>query len=472
MFWIAAALLAAIALLWTLGPLLARDRQRPTPVSPDVQVYRDQLAEIERDRARGVIDAQEAEASRAEIARRLLAADSAGTAAAPDTADGTAASDTADGTANAAAARAEPRQGPARSGRWAALGGVLFGLAGFAVIYLGTERLLLYAGASPDWVVAQRTDLVVALPLPFGAELVITPVYRGVGDPGRADLPLAQRAAQRPSQAEAEAVLVANGIDPAPEPSPGDAGLVPLIGQLREIVAARPSETRAYRFLARALGSIGHYAEAHRVQGGLILRLGAEATAQDHETHAELMILAAGEYVSPQAQRALGEALRRDPTLPRARYYAGLAQAQNGALREAYDIWVRLLQDGPPDAPWIAPIQAQIGPLAAAIGATLPDIARAPGPTLEQIEAARDLDPAEQAAMIQGMVDGLARRLAEEGGPPADWAQLIRALGVQGEPEKARVIWEEARMVFSGNPDGLALIDAAAREAGLDVNAP
>ncbi|MEM8740606.1 MAG: c-type cytochrome biogenesis protein CcmI [Pseudomonadota bacterium] len=450
MFWIAAALLAAVALLWTLGPLFARQGQRQAPVSPDVQVYRDQLAEIERDRARGVIDAQEAEASRAEVARRLLAADMA---------------------ANAAEM---PEQGRAAtgSGRRAALVGLGFGVAGVVFIYLGTERLLLYAGASPEWVAEQRTDLAMRVPLPFGAEINLAPIFRGVGDPGRADLPLTRRATQRLSQAEAEAVLVANGIDPAPEPAPSDARLVPMIGQLREIVAARPSETRAYRFLARALGSIGHYAEAHQVQGGLILRLGPEATAQDHETHAELMILAAGEYVSPQAERALGEALRRNPTLPRARYYAGLAQAQNGELRAAYDIWLRLLREGPPDAPWTAPIQAQIAPLAAAIGATLPEIARAPGPSLEQIEAARDLDPAERAAMIQAMVDGLAQRLAEEGGPAADWARLIRALGVQDEPEKARVIWEEARMVFARNPDGLALIDAAARDVGLEADAP
>ena len=40
------------------------------------RVYRDQLDELERDKAEGRISAVEAEAARAEIARRLIAADS------------------------------------------------------------------------------------------------------------------------------------------------------------------------------------------------------------------------------------------------------------------------------------------------------------------------------------------------------------------------------------------------------------
>ncbi|MCC5974862.1 MAG: c-type cytochrome biogenesis protein CcmI [Rubellimicrobium sp.] len=48
--------------------------------SEDVAIYRDQLAEVERDLARGVLDQTEAERTRTEIARRLLAADRAGAA--------------------------------------------------------------------------------------------------------------------------------------------------------------------------------------------------------------------------------------------------------------------------------------------------------------------------------------------------------------------------------------------------------
>ena len=54
----------------------ARDAARRADY--DLAVYKDQLAEVDRDLARGTITQAEAEAARTEIARRLLAADRGG----------------------------------------------------------------------------------------------------------------------------------------------------------------------------------------------------------------------------------------------------------------------------------------------------------------------------------------------------------------------------------------------------------
>ena len=65
--------LTLLAMGLVVAPLLWR---RPPSVSSEaynLAVYRDQLAEIERDVGRGVLDADEAESARAEIARRILA---------------------------------------------------------------------------------------------------------------------------------------------------------------------------------------------------------------------------------------------------------------------------------------------------------------------------------------------------------------------------------------------------------------
>ena len=69
-FWIAAALLTATACLAVLWPFLRPAGQAET--GHDVEVYRDQLAEVERDMARGAISAAEAEEAKAEIGRRIL----------------------------------------------------------------------------------------------------------------------------------------------------------------------------------------------------------------------------------------------------------------------------------------------------------------------------------------------------------------------------------------------------------------
>ncbi len=59
---------AVFAVLWPLG------RRAPARTGSDVEVYRDQLAEIDRDRAAGLIGEREAEAARVEVSRRLIAA--------------------------------------------------------------------------------------------------------------------------------------------------------------------------------------------------------------------------------------------------------------------------------------------------------------------------------------------------------------------------------------------------------------
>ena len=72
-FWILVAVLTAAVAAVLLLPLL-----RPVTVeedaSHDVEVYRDQLEELKRDEATGLIGAGEAELARAEVARRLITA--------------------------------------------------------------------------------------------------------------------------------------------------------------------------------------------------------------------------------------------------------------------------------------------------------------------------------------------------------------------------------------------------------------
>jgi cytochrome c-type biogenesis protein CcmH len=70
--WFVFALMTAAAIFAVLWPL-RRGGKPPNDVS-ETAVYKDQLAEIERDLAAGLIGTSEAEAARVEISRRLLAA--------------------------------------------------------------------------------------------------------------------------------------------------------------------------------------------------------------------------------------------------------------------------------------------------------------------------------------------------------------------------------------------------------------
>ncbi len=82
LFWILAAVLTAAVLLLIVPPLLRSGAAAPDRDAFDREVYRDQLDELERDRARGLINDAQAEAAKAEIARRMLAtAEKSGSAA-------------------------------------------------------------------------------------------------------------------------------------------------------------------------------------------------------------------------------------------------------------------------------------------------------------------------------------------------------------------------------------------------------
>src|SRR5271165_4405619 len=73
-FWLVLGLMTATAIVVVVRPVLRRAPPPAADADGDLAVYRDQLAEIDRDLGRGAIGQPEAEAARIEISRRLLAA--------------------------------------------------------------------------------------------------------------------------------------------------------------------------------------------------------------------------------------------------------------------------------------------------------------------------------------------------------------------------------------------------------------
>lgn len=396
LFWIAAAAIALAVLAFVLAPLIRGAARPERRASYDMQVYRDQLREIDADLARGVLTEAEAEAVRIEISRRLLAA--------------------ADAEATEAASHGAPH---------------------------GHNRLAAAA---------------MALLLALGGG----GLYATLGAPGRSDLPLgprladlAEARANRPGQAEVEALVAADPPRPA-TPAPED---LALIERLRAVLAERPDEIEGHRLLARSEASISRWAEARAAQERLLDLLGPEAQGADHLHLAEYMILAANGYVSPEAELQLARALELGPENPAGRYYSGLALLQGGRPDLTLQLWSRLLAEGPQDAPWIAPISLQIEDVALLAGQPAPE-----PPAAASADATSEAD---QAAAISAMVDRLSQRLAAEGGPPEDWAQIIRSLGVLDRGKEAGAIWREARDVFAADPEALSLLRETAREAGV-----
>lgn len=381
-------------------------------LSSDMKVYRDQLSELDRDVARGTVTAQDAERARIEISRRLLEAD------------------------KAAQAKTRPTDAPRTLSRLA----------------LGLCAILLAGGA-------------------FG-------LYWFLGSPGFQDLGREKRIAKsqemresRPSQAEVEADMPPWPGPPAEAP----ADYLELIEGLRDAVTKNPDDPHGLDLLVQHEAAIGNMVAAHKAMGHLIEVKGAAATADDFVRQADLLVNAAGGFISPEAEDMLRKALERDPNHQLARYYSGLMFAQNGRPDMGFNLWRGLLEEGPDTAIWWSSVRSQIGSLAtfAGVDYTPPDAPTRPampnltGPSADDIEAAQEMSGEDRAAMIQGMIDQLSERLATEGGTPEEWARLINVLGVVGNTGRASTIWDEAQTLFQNNPDALATVRIAAEQAGV-----
>ena len=84
LFWAIAAALAASALLFVLPPLLRTRRAAPDArAAANAEVYREQIAELEAERARGTLSAEEFERASRDVERRIVAEHAATAAPAP-----------------------------------------------------------------------------------------------------------------------------------------------------------------------------------------------------------------------------------------------------------------------------------------------------------------------------------------------------------------------------------------------------
>ena len=256
-----------------------------------------------------------------------------------------------------------------------------------------------------------------------GAPALAVTIYLANGIPEQPDLPLAGRSAdgasqvERPSQAEAEAAFVPEPANPLTDELQEYAKLTQ---KLEAVVKQRPNDANGLELLATAYMRLGRYSEAWHTYERLLGIPGGDAEAARYAAMAEAMVLAAGGYVSPEAERVIGAALTRDRTLAVARYYAGLLMAQTGRINEAIMIWEKLKADTPADSP---SLQFLDGMLAEA--RALRD--GAPGPSAADIEAAGAMSPEERQAMIESMVARLEERLTSDGGEVEEWLRLMNA---------------------------------------------
>jgi len=309
--------------------------------------------------------------------------------------------------------------------------------------------------------------------LAFAVPLAAIGLYLLIGNPGQPSMPFAER--------------------PAPEaPTERAAGpdMEALTARLATRLAEEPDNREGWLLLGRSYAQIDRLDAAAGAYRQAIA-LGFD-DAEMQGALGEILAAQAGGAIGPEARNAFAAALVHDPQDPRARYYAGLALAQDGRAQEAIDLWLGLLRQSSAEAPWRPVVAQQIKEAAASLGIEAPVLPVAPdpvapdtaapdtatpdpadpdplgggaaqgnraqggaqpGPDAADVEAAGKMSAEDRAAFIRSMVARLAERLEQEPGDFQGWLRLAQAYGVLGEAAQARDALDRAEVAIRELPE-------------------
>ena len=453
---------------------LAR-QQRSVRSGTDIAVYRDQLAEIDRDEAASLIGKVEAEAAKVEVSRRLIAAAEA---------------------AKAANVVAPPA--PAGLYRRATVAAAVILLplgAGATYFSLGSPNLVPVSmnaatdgqslpGGIEKTVVEVETYLESNPRNGKGWEL-LAPVYLRLGrfdDAVRARrnaLEIFGPDAARLGDLGEAMVMASNGVVTAEAKS-----------LFERANAADPEDVMAQYYLGLSAKQEGRRDEAEKRWSALVsgAREGAEwlplvknALARIDEKSPSIVVAPPehnGGAIEAMVER-LAERLRKDGSdvagwiqLVRSYRVLGKADKVKATIADAHSALandreaLQRLDQG------LAALEAEAIPNSSASAPVAPatgPVNVAPrGPSASDVAAAAQMAPAERTGMIEGMVARLAQRMAENGSDVDGWLRLIKAYSVLGERDKALTAAANARSALAGNSDNLRRIGELTKELGLE----
>lgn len=176
------------------------------------------------------------------------------------------------------------------------------------------------------------------------------------------------------------------------------------------------------------------------------------------------------------ALQAFQRAASLNPRDPRARYFLAVARDLKGEHQGAIDDWLALLRDTPPGAPWetdlrrtieqvgkinqieVAPRLAALRPAPASPAPVALTGGNAiPGPSAEDLHAAAGMAPAEQNAMVAGMIARLEAKLVADPRNVDGWVMLMRSRMTLGDTDKAAKALHDA---VAANPGAAARLHA------------
>ena len=463
--WLILAIMTVAALFAVIWPL-TRNFASVSIGGSDVVVYRDQLDEVERDRALGLLGQTEAEAARVEISRRLLAAVDA---AEPD--------------------RSNQGRRSGKAPRHAAAivslvvlpviaGGLYFELGSPELAYSPAmaENVVAPAQASIETLIEQAEAHLQSDPEDGRGWEVLAPVYMRLDRYSdavvawRKALVLLGETAERDANLGEALTAEANGV----VTGEADEAFTRAVTIDKTIVSAR-------YYLGVAAEQDGQREKAAKIWRELLTDAPAGAFWVS-EVRAALARVEAPPTGEPPPAATAGSQPAEQQNQMIQRMVEGLAARLKKDGSDP-DGWVRLIRSykvlGEPDKARAATADAQqalandagklakfnAGLKALQEGATTSAAATAEGSALRAGTSASS--PPHESGTVQDMVARLAERLKASGSDPQGWLMLVRSYATLGEKDKAATAVDDARQALAGSPKDLDQFNQALAELNL-----
>ncbi|MDP4796345.1 MAG: c-type cytochrome biogenesis protein CcmI [Rhodospirillales bacterium] len=381
MFWIIAGLLTLIVVAALLVPLFLSHRDAVSRAEYDINVYKDQLIELERDTAAGRIAASEADAARLEVQRRLLAA--------------------GEDAENQKTAPAKGSKLP-----------IIIAVAALPAIALAFY-LRTGSPSMPDFPLVGRTDV--------HSAAAGSPENQAINQlVGK----LEEKLQQDPNDPKGWVLLGRTYAE---------------LGESRKSAAAYE---RATKLIGRVPGLLADWAEARLMatDGKFTPEIFADFVEAREK---DPLLPKPWFYIG--LDKAMGGDLRGAAQIwtdllaiqPKGAPFAEAVKAQIARAADEGGFKVSDLQPSE-TALGLAKGMAASLPAETAASTAAPSAApTAPGPNKQDIEAAGQMTPEERMSFIRSMVARLADKLKEDPTDKAGWERLIRAYEVLGETDKA-----------------------------------
>ncbi len=186
------------------------------------------------------------------------------------------------------------------------------------------------AGTSP------RRRRIMATATALGVPLLALVIYLQAGSPGLPDQPLAPRLAVPAGQLPVEALVV----------------------RIERRLKAAPDDLQGWELIAPTYLRLGRYDDAAGAWTRAIIIDGA--TAERLAARGEARVFAAEGRVTAGAKADFEKAAALDPAEPRAQYFLGIAEHDEGRSDAALARWRAMLADAPDDAAWVPAVRARI----------------------------------------------------------------------------------------------------------------